>query len=153
MELAKAILKAKRVYICGNGGSAANAIHIANDLISCKIKAYALTADVATLTALANDYAYEQIFAMQIRAYGEPGDMLIALTGSGKSPNILAAIRAAKEKGVETWVMVGEYNGKHPPVALEADHVIRFGKDMQDAEERQIYMGHKVMRWLKNSSS
>lgn len=149
MELAKSIVKAKRVYICGNGGSAANAIHIANDLVACGIKAHALTGDVATLTAMANDFSYEQIFALQIRAFGEPGDMLWALSGSGKSPNILAALRAAKEKGMETWVMIGEYS-KGSPADQLADHTIYFGKDMQQAEERQLYIGHSAMRAIKN---
>ncbi len=69
MKLAKAIRKAKRVYICGNGGSAANAIHMANDLVSCGIKAH--TIDMAFLTALANDYSYDAIFARWLEVVGE----------------------------------------------------------------------------------
>ena len=153
IQFSKAIQRAKRVYICGNGGSAANAIHIANDLIACGIRAHALTGDVATLTAIANDFSYEQIFARQIRALGETGDVLIVLSGSGKSPNILEALRAAKVIGMETWAVVGEFNGKHCPAALLADNTMYFGADMQTAEERQLHVGHKVMKWLKSISS
>lgn len=150
MRLAKAIKKAKRVYIIGNGGSAANALHIANDLISCGVKAQALTGDIATLTAVANDFSYTDIFSRQLERLGEPGDLLLALSGSGRSANILAALECAKAKSIKSYAVVGDYN-TDCPAALLADHAIRWGKDMQDAEEKQLYLGHKVMRWLKNS--
>ena len=148
MKLAKAIMKARHVYLCGNGGSAANAIHMANDLVACGVKAHALTADVATLTANANDYSYGAAFAVQLRVLVEPGDLVLVLSGSGNSPNILQAIQAAKEKGAESWAIVGAYQD----TAAEhiADHVTKFGRDMQEAEEKQIYLGHRVMRYLKS---
>lgn len=145
-DLASAIRKANRVYLCGNGGSAANAIHIANDLISCGIKAQALTADVATLTAIANDFSYEEVFARQIRVFGDMGDVLIVLSGSGNSPNILKAIEAAKEKGIETWAIVG--GGK---AAELADHRIVTHWNMQASEQAQLIIGHDIMRSLKVS--
>lgn len=150
MNLAKAIKKASRVYLCGNGGSAANALHIANDLIACGIKAQALTGDIATLTAIANDFSYEDAFAIPLRTLGGPGDLLIALSGSGRSPNILRALTAAKEVGMDTWAIVGAYNQDIPAAHL-ADHCTKFGRDMQEAEEKQLYLGHKVMKWLKSS--
>lgn len=133
-KLAEAVKSARRVYICGNGGSAANAIHIANDLISCGVKAHALTADVATLTAIANDYSFEQVFSRQLAVFGEAGDLLIALSGSGKSKNILLAIETARQIGMA---------------------VVRiFGSDMdlnmQESEEEQVFIGHEVMRWLQS---
>ena len=146
MKLAKAIRKAKRVYICGNGGSAANASHIANDLVACGVKAQALT-DVATLSATANDYSYGAAFAVQIRVLAEPGDLVLALSGSGNSPNILQALTAAKEKGAAAWVIVGAY--QETAAEKLADHTLKWGKDMQDAEEKQLYLGHKVFRYLK----
>lgn len=148
MKLAKAIRKAKRVFICGNGGSAANASHIANDLIACGIKAQALT-DVAIMSATANDYSYGAAFAVQLRVLAEPGDLVLALSGSGNSPNILQALAAAKEKGAKSWAVVGAYQD----TAAEkiADHCTKFGRDMQEAEEKQLYLCHKVMRWLKGS--
>ena len=150
MKLARAIKKAKRVYICGNGGSAANALHIANDLISCGIKAQALTGDIATLTAVANDVDYTSVFSRQLEVCGENGDLLLALSGSGRSPNILRAIGVAKEKGMATFAVVGGFS-VDCPAAILADDCIKWGKDMQDAEEKQLYLGHKAMRWLKNS--
>src|SRR6185503_5933163 len=110
MLLADLIRKAKRVWIAGNGGSAANAIHWANDLLSCGVRAQALTADVATLTAIANDYSYGAVFSHQLKVLGDPGDLFIALSGSGKSPNILQAIATAKEIGMETYPIFGAYN-------------------------------------------
>ena len=124
------VIKAKRVYLIGNGGSYANAVHICNDLLGRGIKAYTL--DPATLTASANDFGYETVFCRWITVVGENGDLLIALSGSGKSPNILAAITAAEGKGMAVYRMFG------------------FGKNMQDAENEQLVMGHEVYRELAN---
>lgn len=117
-----------RVYIIGNGGSYANAAHIANDLLSVGIRAY--TIDAATLTAFANDYEYENAFAIWLRIVGEKGDTLIALSGSGKSPNIVNAVSAAEEIGMVVKRVYG--------AAMELD--------MQSAEEHQIMLGHSLMR-------
>lgn len=133
MTLVEAIRKAKRVYLCGNGGSAANAMHIANDLVSVGIRAYALTADVSTLTAIANDYGYEEVFARQLSVYAEPGDVLIALSGSGKSPNILKAVEEGKRLGMDVWPIFGEERGE----------------SMQLAEEMQLVIGHDLRKYLK----
>jgi len=121
---------AKRVYLIGNGGSYANAVHIANDLLACGIKAYTL--DPATLTASANDHGYETVFARWLYTVGEPGDLLIALSGSGRSKNILAGITAAERRGMTIWREFG------------ADK----GMDMQKSEEWQIFVGHELMRGL-----
>lgn len=126
-----AVKKAKRVYIVGNGGSYANAVHICNDLLICGVKAYTL--DPASLTASANDFGYETVFERWIRTVGEKGDLLIALSGSGKSPNILNAIKAAEEIGMDVWKEFG-----YPK-----------GLDMQAAEELQINLGHGVMKALR----
>ena len=131
MNLSDRIKKAKRVYLVGNGGSYANAIHIANDLLACGIKAYTL--DPSTLTATANDHGYEFIFSRWLFVIGEPGDLLIALSGSGKSPNILLAIEEAERIGMDI----------HREFGAEK------GLDMQTAEERQIVLGHELMRELK----
>lgn len=147
MTLTEAIKGAKRVYLCGNGGSAANAIHIANDLIGCGIRAHALTADVATLTAIANDHGYEHVFSQQLRVFADAGDLLICLSGSGNSPNIIEAIKVAKKMGMNTYAVTGEFTD-----ALAADlaqHAIRVGDDMQMAEDNQLILGHKVMREMR----
>lgn len=128
--LIDSVRAAKRVYIIGNGGSFANAAHIANDLLACGVKAHTL--DAATLTASANDHGYETVFARWLSVVGEAGDLLIALSGSGKSPNILNAIAEAERKGMAVERVFGA-----PAM------------DMQHAEEHQIWLGHKVMRGLK----
>lgn len=127
-DLIERVKKAKRVYIIGNGGSYANAAHIANDLVSVGIKAFTL--DAATLTAFANDYGYERAFAHWLEKVGEEGDLLIALSGSGKSPNLLEAIRSAKQLGIDTH--------------LVTDYLKTM--DMQRSEERQVEVGHELMR-------
>lgn len=114
----------------GNGGSYANAVHIANDLLGCGIRAYTL--DPAFLTASANDHGYETVFSRWIEVVGEPGDLLIALSGSGRSPNILRAISTAHAKGMETRLVTNYLKEL----------------DMQQSEEEQLVMGHGVMREL-----
>lgn len=128
--LVEKIKRAKRVYIIGNGGSYANAIHMQNDLLGCGVKAYTL--DPATLTAIANDHAYELIFSRWLSVVGERGDLLIALSGSGKSKNILNGITTAEAIGMEVEKIFG---------------APRLG--MQDAEEEQVHIGHDLMRALK----
>ena len=149
MDLADAIKRAKRVYIAGNGGSAANAIHLANDLIACGIKAHALTADVATLTAIANDYGYEYIFSRQLAVYGEEGDLLLVLSGSGNSRNVLEALLEADRKNIVSWAITGAYG--EPRAAQLADNAILVGHDMQAAENAQLEIGHQILRWLRNT--
>lgn len=131
MTLSARIKAAQRVYIVGNGGSYANAMHIANDLLACGIKAYTL--DPATLSATANDFGYEFVFSKWLLVVAEPGDLLIALSGSGKSKNILNAVEAAKLIGMD----------------IHAEFGAAQGLDMQAAEEAQIRLGHDLMRALK----
>lgn len=118
------------MFIIGNGGSYVNAIHFQNDLLACGVKAFTL--DPATLTATANDYSYEVVFSRWLEVVGERGDLLIALSGSGKSKNILNAIVVAEKKGMEIEKIFG-----YPDF------------DMQGAEENQLWVGHQVMRELK----
>lgn len=146
-RLGEAIRCARRVYLCGNGGSAANAIHFANDLLACGIKAHALTADIATLTAIANDVSYGASFSVQLTTLQDTGDLLIVLSGSGESKNICQALECFWG---ESWAIMGEFT-PDPRAARLAKNVIRKGCDMQDAEEAQLRIAHEVMRWLKNS--
>ena|SRR3990167_286712 len=131
MNLTDRVRAAKRIFIIGNGGSASNAGHICNDLIACGIRAHTL--DMATLTATANDHGYEFVFSKWLITMGESGDLLIALSGSGKSKNILNAIEAAKAIGMDVERVFGAEQGL----------------DMQQAEEAQIKLGHDLMRELK----
>ena len=147
MKLVEAIKKAKRVYLAGNGGSAANCIHVANDLISVGIKARALTADVATLTAIANDFGYDHVFSNQLLVFGEPGDLLIVLSGSGQSRNILNALMTAKTIGMYTFAITRAFG--NPYAREQADSAASMGDDMQAAENYQLIIGHEVMLQLK----
>ena len=131
MELIDKIRAAKRVYIIGNGGSYANAQHIANDLISAGVRAHTLEA--STLTALANDFDYRETFSRWISVVGEKGDLLIALSGSGRSPNILKACDAAEALGMTVHRIFGA----------------ELGQDMQTAENHQLVIGHELMRALR----
>ena len=139
--LAKAVKKAKRVYLCGNGGSAANANHIANDLVSCGIKAIPLT-EISTLTAIANDYGYQYVFSHQLKVFGEKGDLLIALSGSGNSPNILNALRTAKDMGLDTWAIVGG------GLAKKLSRHTLTNPNMQESEQVQLEIGHRLLKEL-----
>lgn len=147
--LSEDIRAAKRVYLAGNGGSAANAIHIANDLISCGIKAHALTADVSTLTAIGNDYGFEYIFSRQLFVFGEAGDLLIALSGSGNSKNIINALLQAEQIGMNSWAIVGNSKSE---AAKCAKNVMVTENDIQTSEEAQLVLGHTIMKWLKNDN-
>ena len=129
--LLEKIKKAKRVFLIGKGGSYENAMHICNDLLACGISAFTL--DPATMAASANDYGWVHVFSRWIRVVGERGDLLIALSGSGKSTNILAAIREAEDIGMD-FHLVTDY--------------LRT-RDMQQSEEDQIVLGHELMRALR----
>ena len=143
----------KCIYICGNGGSAGNAIHLANDLIygagmtrGKGLRAEALSANAAVLTCLANDVGYENIYSEQLKVKGSEGDILIALSGSGNSPNIIRAIEVAKGIGMKTFAILGYSGGKCKEIV---DHPIHFEvDDMQIAEDLQLIVGHICMQWL-----
>jgi D-sedoheptulose 7-phosphate isomerase len=150
VRLAEQIKRSPRVFIIGNGGSYANAGHMANDLQSCGVDASTL--NCATLTAWANDHGYETVFSRWIETAGRPGDLLIALSGSGKSPNILRALEAAKRKGMGTYAVIGAWQSEEPPACALADTVLRLGTDMQDAEEWQLRIGHEAMKALARAA-
>ena len=150
IELCRDVRKASRVFLIGNGGSAANAAHICNDLETCGIRAYVM--NEATKSAWENDYEHADVFARWINLHGESEDLLIVLSGSGNSPNILEAIRAAKKKTMTTWAIIGAWkdgNGRLGKASRSAHHVIARGANMQSAEEWQLRIGHEVMRCLK----
>jgi D-sedoheptulose 7-phosphate isomerase len=126
--LAEALRKGGKALACGNGGSAADSQHFAAELINrfererAPLAALALTTDTSNLTSIANDYAYEQVFSKQIRALGRRGDVLLALSTSGNSANVLEAIRAAHELGVQVIGLTGNGGGKMAAL-LGADDV------------------------------
>ena len=157
--LHQAWINGQNVYICGNGGSAANAIHIANDLHygigACGqgaklpgLRIEALSANSGVLTCLANDTGYENIYSHQIEVKGRKGDVLIALSGSGNSPNIVKALKTANQMGVKTFAVIAFDGGKCKEIAKT---VIHFEiNDMQIAEDTQLVVGHLCMQWLNS---
>jgi D-sedoheptulose 7-phosphate isomerase len=112
-RIAKCFRDGGKVLLAGNGGSAADAQHIAAEFVvrytfdRAPLPAIALTTDTSALTAAGNDYGYERVFERQLRALGRPGDVFIGFTTSGKSPNVLAALKAAREMGVTTVGFTG----------------------------------------------
>ena len=107
-----------KVMACGNGGSAADSQHFAAELLNRfererePLAAIALTTDTSTLTSIANDYSYEEVFSKQVKALGRRGDILLAISTSGNSPNVMEAIRVAHAKGVRVIALTGKKGGK-----------------------------------------
>ena len=107
-----------KIMFCGNGGSAADAQHLATELAvrykkdRAAIAAVALTTDTSALTAIGNDFGFEHLFARQVEALGRPGDLLVAISTSGNSPNVIAAIEAARARNITVVGLTGETGGK-----------------------------------------
>jgi D-sedoheptulose 7-phosphate isomerase len=116
-----------KVLACGNGGSAADAQHFAAEFVGRfererpELGAIALTTDSSILTAIANDYSYDQVFAKQVRALGQSGDVLLAITTSGNSANVLLAIEAAHERDMTVVALTGRGGGKMHQALRETD--------------------------------
>lgn len=116
-----------KVLVCGNGGSAADSQHFAAELIGRfererpELAAIALTTDSSILTAVANDYAFEQVFARQVRGLGREGDVLVAISTSGNSPSVLAAAEAARERGLAVVALTGRGGGRLGEMLGDAD--------------------------------
>lgn len=146
-------LAERRVFLCGNGGSAGNAIHLANDLLygvakrsGGGMKAIALSANPAVMSCLANDLGYEHIFSEQLAVQAQAGDILIALSGSGNSSNIVSVIKRAKDMGVKSYALLGYSGGECKDIADVPIHFLV--DDMQIAEDLQLVVGHMLMQWL-----
>ncbi|MCB2082162.1 MAG: D-sedoheptulose 7-phosphate isomerase [Hyphomicrobiales bacterium] len=137
-----------KILFAGNGGSAADAQHLAGELVSklCfdrpGLAAIALTTDTSILTAIGNDYGYERLFARQVEALGRSGDVLVAFSTSGRSPNILRGLEAAKEAGMITVGFTGHKGGDMLPLC---DYVIQIPSDeTPKIQEGHIALGHII---------
>ena len=143
----------KTIYLCGNGGSAGNAIHLANDFLygaginrGIGLRIESLSANAAVLTCLANDIGYEEVYAEQLRVKANAGDVLVVFSGSGNSPNVVRALEMGNRLGMETFAILGFSGGKCKEVAK---HPLHFAiNDMQIAEDLQLIIGHMIMQWL-----
>lgn len=140
----------KNIFICGNGGSAANADHITNDLMLGFTKRkigfnfISLCANTAKITCLANDIGYDKVFSNQLKILGRRGDLLIVLTGSGNSKNIIKVINEAKKKKIDTFGLIGFDGGKAKSIL---DNFIHFKiDDMQISEDMQMIVMNYVMK-------
>ncbi len=135
-----------KVLLAGNGGSAADAQHIAGEFVSRfafdrpGLAAVALTTDTSILTAIGNDYGYVKLFSRQVQALGNKGDVFIAYSTSGKSPNILEALATAKEKGLTCIGMTGNRGG---PMRDCCDHLLEVpSSDTPKIQEGHLVLGH-----------
>ena len=143
----------KTIYLCGNGGSAGNAIHLANDFTygagikrGIGLRIEALPANAAVITCLANDIGYENIFSEQLRVKANAGDVLVVFSGSGNSANVVNALEIGNKLGMTTFAVLGYDGGNCKRLA---QHPIHFAvDDMQIAEDLQLIVGHMVMQWL-----
>jgi len=147
-RIAQALQAGGKVILFGNGGSAADAQHIAAEFVvrlgehRSPMSALALTVNTSVLTAAANDYGYEQVFARQVTALARPGDVLIALSTSGSSPNVLLGAEAGRARGAWVAAMTGELGGA---LRKRADLLINVpSRDTQRIQEAHITVGHIV---------
>ena len=143
--LAASLRAGGKALACGNGGSAADAQHFAAELINrfererAPLGAVALTTDTSTLTSIANDYAYEQVFSKQVRAIGRKGDVLLAISTSGNSASVLEAVRAAHDAGIKVVALTGNGGGKMAPL-LSAEDVHICVPDRKTARIQEVHL-------------
>jgi len=148
----------RQIFVCGNGGSAANASHFVTDLgkgasdkIDRRFRCLSLNDNVPWMTALGNDYDYDQIFVRQLMNFATSGDLLLALSVSGNSPNVLRAVEWARHNGLQTIALVGNKNGQ---LAEQAEHVLVINSSHYGrVEDAQMAICHMVCyAFMENSS-
>jgi len=150
-----ALRQGKKILFAGNGGSAADSQHLAAELVSRLnynrpgLAAIALTTDTSALTAIGNDYSFENIFSRQIESLGQAGDVLIGISTSGKSPNILKALDVARSKEMIT---IG-FTGMHAPMMVErCDSVVNIpSKETPKIQECHIMFGHIICALIEDA--
>lgn len=150
--MAIALAKGSKIMFCGNGGSAADAQHLAAELVNRfvierpPLAGIALTTDTSALTAIGNDYSFDEIFSKQVQALGLPGDILVAISTSGNSQSILEALKTAKEKGIVTVGLSGRKGGKMPPFC---DHLLNVeAENTAQIQEIHITIGHLLCQLI-----
>jgi D-sedoheptulose 7-phosphate isomerase len=149
VELARRLLRGQRLLAAGNGGSAAEAQHLTAELVGrfdgerVPFSAISLHAETSAVTAIANDYGYEEVFARQVRAHGRSGDVLVLLSTSGNSPNLLRAVEAAARRGISTWALTGP--GPNP-LATACDEAVLIDALNANAQEGHLIALHALCR-------
>ncbi len=152
-ELLDCARTGRQVFIAGNGGSAANAVHLANDFLYAwskqqgrGIRVHALPANTAVMSCLANDEGYDEVFSGQLAVHAEKGDLLLVFSSSGNSRNILRALEQARLIGMRSFAVLGFDGGKAKSMC---DVPIHFAiDDTQIAEDVQLILGHMIMQHL-----
>ena len=149
-----ALRQGKKILCAGNGGSAADAQHLAGELVSRfnydrpGLPAFSLSTDTSVLTAIGNDYGYEYLFARQLGAVGNAGDVFIGISTSGRSPNIIKALQVARAKGLLTVGLTGRGGGLMPELC---DHCLRVPSDLTPRiQEGHIAMGHSICQLIES---
>lgn len=153
--LVNILTKGRKILICGNGGSAADAQHFATEIV-CRLEkdrpaqaALALTTDTSILTAVANDFSFDAIFTRQVEALGRPGDALIGLSTSGDSGNIVAALDTARRRGLVTVGLTGKTGGRLKDVS---DHTIIIpAANTQRIQEAHIFILHLWAKQIEHA--
>jgi D-sedoheptulose 7-phosphate isomerase len=142
-----------KILWCGNGGSAGDSQHLAAEIVGrfCRerrgLASVALTTDTSILTSVANDYGFEAVFSRQIEALGNPGDLLVGISTSGNSGNVIAALQAARSQGLVTVGFTGAGGGK---VAALAEHLFAVAsRDTARVQEAHILAGHILCDWIE----
>ena len=149
VELAGRLLAGRRLLAAGNGGSAAEAQHLTAELVGRfdgerePFSAISLHAESSAVTAIANDYGYDQLFARQVTAHGRRGDVLILLSTSGKSPNLLRAVEAARAAGIATWALTGPAPN---PLSRCVDDFVAVEAKSANAQEGHLIALHALCR-------
>ena len=153
VRITECLLAGNKVLWCGNGGSAADSQHLAAELVGrfrCPRRAFpsiALTADTSVLTAIANDWSYEEVFARQVETLGQPGDVLVGISTSGNSKNVCTALAKARQLGIFTVAMTGKNGGR---MATIADVCLRVpSTDPARIQEVHILYGHMLCEWVE----
>ena len=153
--IATALLSGHKLLACGNGGSAADAQHLAAEFVvrftvnRPALPSLALSVDTSALTACANDFGYEQVFARQVEALGREGDVLVGLSTSGNSPNVVAALKTAREKKLITVGMTGVDGGK---MAEFCDTLLRVpSRRTQNIQEAHGVFGHIIVQLMEQA--
>lgn len=152
-RMERAIMTGKQILWCGNGGSAADSQHLAAELVGRfrherePLPSLALTVDSSALTAIANDYGYENVFSRQVRALCKSGDVVVGLSTSGSSLNVVRALETARELGAFTVALTGKTGGELNGLA---DAIIRVPtEDAARVQEAHILCGHMLCEWIE----
>lgn len=151
--MADALASGNKILWCGNGGSAGDSQHLAAEIVGRfrrerkGLASIALTTDTSILTAVANDYGYDAVFSRQVEALGQPGDLLVGISTSGNSRNVVAALEAARAQRVKTVGFTGEGGGK---MALLSDYLFAVpSRDTARIQEAHILAGHMLCDWIE----